>query len=182
MADITLTYKGATIAELNDSGSKTLRTADKFCEADIVVKYVKSGGSPESGVFFLRTEEEMTLKELLNAHPIPLKYRDEILWVRFYNDEPPSAGATSNWHFFAVQNLLPVWMLINYTNSTTAASSLPFFSTTSGSHNSYFAVSNYAVTASNLTNATRKIAAGTDVYILHIPFNWATFSMDTETI
>ena len=46
MADVTLTYQGATIAELSDSGSKTIRTAGKFCEADIGVEYVKpSGGS-----------------------------------------------------------------------------------------------------------------------------------------
>lgn len=44
MADVTLSYKGATIAELNDSGSKTLRTAGKFCEADIGVEYVKPLG------------------------------------------------------------------------------------------------------------------------------------------
>ena len=43
MADVTLTYKGATIAELSDSGSKTLRTAGKYCEADIGVAYVKPG-------------------------------------------------------------------------------------------------------------------------------------------
>jgi hypothetical protein len=49
MADVTLTYKGATIAELDDSGSKTLRTAGKFCEADIGVEYVKpSGGGSET--------------------------------------------------------------------------------------------------------------------------------------
>ena len=53
MADVTLTYQGATIAELDDSGSKTIRTAGKFCEADIGVEYVKpSGGSGvESGSF-----------------------------------------------------------------------------------------------------------------------------------
>lgn len=43
MADVTLTYKGATIAELSESGSKTLRTAGKYCEADIGVAYVKPG-------------------------------------------------------------------------------------------------------------------------------------------
>lgn len=45
MADVTLTYKGATIAELDESGSKTLRTAGKFCEADIGVAYEKPAGS-----------------------------------------------------------------------------------------------------------------------------------------
>lgn len=45
MADVTLTYKGNTIAELNDSGSKTIRTAGKFCEADIALEYIKTGTS-----------------------------------------------------------------------------------------------------------------------------------------
>lgn len=44
MADVTLTYKGATIAELDDSGSKTIRTAGKYCEADIGVEYAKPSG------------------------------------------------------------------------------------------------------------------------------------------
>lgn len=44
MADVMLTYKGTTIAELNDSGSKMLRTAGKYCEADIGVEYVKPSG------------------------------------------------------------------------------------------------------------------------------------------
>lgn len=47
MADVTLTYKGNTIAALNDSGSKTIRTAGKFCEADIGVEYVKPSGGDE---------------------------------------------------------------------------------------------------------------------------------------
>lgn len=45
MAGVTLTYKGSTIAEMSNSGSKTLKTSGKYCEGDIVVNYVK----PESG-------------------------------------------------------------------------------------------------------------------------------------
>lgn len=44
MADVTLTYKGATIAEMDASGSKTLKTAGKYCEDDIGVSYVKPSG------------------------------------------------------------------------------------------------------------------------------------------
>ena len=43
MSDVTLTYKGATIAELNASGNKTLKTSGKYCDADIQLEYVKSG-------------------------------------------------------------------------------------------------------------------------------------------
>lgn len=44
MADVTLTYKGSTIAEMDTSGSKTLKTAGKYCEGDIGVSYVKPSG------------------------------------------------------------------------------------------------------------------------------------------
>ena len=48
MADVTLKYKGATIGELSESGSKTIETAGKYCEADISLEYVKpSGGNHE---------------------------------------------------------------------------------------------------------------------------------------
>jgi len=46
MADVTLKYKGATIGELSESGSKTIETAGKFCEDDILLEYVsKSTGA-----------------------------------------------------------------------------------------------------------------------------------------
>ena len=48
MADVTLTYKGNTIAELSATGNKTLKTAGKYCEADIELAYVKSGGVGEA--------------------------------------------------------------------------------------------------------------------------------------
>ena len=48
MADVTLTYKGSTIAEMSNSGTKTLKTSGKYCEGDIGVSYVK----PSSGSGF----------------------------------------------------------------------------------------------------------------------------------
>lgn len=47
MADVTLTYKGATIGELSESGNKTIETAGKYCEADILLEYEKPQGGPE---------------------------------------------------------------------------------------------------------------------------------------
>lgn len=41
MADITLSYKGSTIATMSASGSKTIQTAGKYCEADIGLVYEK---------------------------------------------------------------------------------------------------------------------------------------------
>lgn len=44
MADVTLTYKGSTIAEMDATGTKTLKTAGKYCEGDIGISYVKPSG------------------------------------------------------------------------------------------------------------------------------------------
>lgn len=39
MSGVKMTYRGLSIGEMSDSGTKTLKTAGKYCEADIVVKY-----------------------------------------------------------------------------------------------------------------------------------------------
>lgn len=58
MADVTLTYKGSTIAEMSNTGSKTLKTAGKYCEGDIGVSYVKpEGGTSDDLVNKLITGE-----------------------------------------------------------------------------------------------------------------------------
>lgn len=41
MSDITLTYKGETIGTMDATGTKTLKTAGKYCEGDIGLAYVK---------------------------------------------------------------------------------------------------------------------------------------------
>ena len=57
MADITLSYKGNTIAAIDESCSKKLNTQGKYCEDDIHIDYVKPGGSlvevPRSDVNFM---------------------------------------------------------------------------------------------------------------------------------
>lgn len=65
MSDITLTYKGNTIAEMSDSGTKTLETGGTYCEADIEVEYVKpSGGDIES---LLPTKDILSIEEYIHA-------------------------------------------------------------------------------------------------------------------
>lgn len=43
MADVTVKYKGATIAEMSGESTKTLKTSGKYCEDDITVNYTPSG-------------------------------------------------------------------------------------------------------------------------------------------
>lgn len=44
MSDITISYKGNSIATMDATGTKTLLTEGKYCEDDIEVAYVKPGG------------------------------------------------------------------------------------------------------------------------------------------
>lgn len=39
MADVTISYKGSSIATMDASGTKTLETSGKYCEGDITVQY-----------------------------------------------------------------------------------------------------------------------------------------------
>lgn len=45
MADITIGYKGSTIAEISASGTTTLGTSGKYCEDNISIAYTKPSGS-----------------------------------------------------------------------------------------------------------------------------------------
>ena len=48
MADVEIKYKGASIATLNETGTKTLKTSEKYCEDDITVSYTKSAVPAET--------------------------------------------------------------------------------------------------------------------------------------
>lgn len=56
MADVNITYKGASIATMSASGTKTLETSGKYCESDITVAYTKpSSGITPSGSISITT-------------------------------------------------------------------------------------------------------------------------------
>ena len=44
MSEVSVSYKGNTIAAMDDSGRKVLRTQGKYCEGDITVSYTKPSG------------------------------------------------------------------------------------------------------------------------------------------
>ena len=48
MADITLSYKGSTIATMSASGSKTIQTEGKYCEDDISLAYISANPNDTS--------------------------------------------------------------------------------------------------------------------------------------
>lgn len=74
MADVTLKYKGATIGELSETGSKTLKTAGKYCEADILAEYVKPGGGSPWELIADQTSD--AIATVVTAE-IPQEYQNE---------------------------------------------------------------------------------------------------------
>lgn len=48
MADVEIKYKDAVIATLDETGTKTLKTSEKYCEDDITVSYTKSAVPAET--------------------------------------------------------------------------------------------------------------------------------------
>ena len=50
MSDLTIKYKDQPITELSESGTKTLKTAGKYCEDDITFEYSKPAGGVDMGI------------------------------------------------------------------------------------------------------------------------------------
>ena len=105
MADVTLTYKGSTIAEMNNSGTKTLKTSGKYCEGDIGVSYVK----PEGG-----TSDELAKKIITREGNITELSSDitKIGNCAFYNctnltltSLPSGITSIGNYAFYYCENL-----------------------------------------------------------------------------
>ncbi len=46
MSEVAINYKGSSIATMDASGTKTLLTSGKYCEADIAIVYTR----PASGI------------------------------------------------------------------------------------------------------------------------------------
>ena len=52
MADVTLTYKGQNILELDDSGTKLIKLSAKYCEDDITLVYIKHRNLVNAQTYF----------------------------------------------------------------------------------------------------------------------------------
>ena len=72
MESVTLTYKGQIIVAMDGPGSKALKTAGKFCEADILLDYVcrcpraTAVASLCMRDFFMLYEPEASAAEVIN--------------------------------------------------------------------------------------------------------------------
>ena len=84
---VTVKYKDSTIAELTNTGSKTLKTAGKYCEADIVVDHVKDAGPSislpssiskiDGGVFVLTSDTA----DFWISHALGVEPKGVMVWA-----------------------------------------------------------------------------------------------------
>ena len=76
---VNVKYKDDTIANLSDTGTKTLKTGGKYCEGDILIDYVKpeSTGITPSGTKSITTNGEHDVTNYAKANvnvPVPSGY------------------------------------------------------------------------------------------------------------
>jgi hypothetical protein len=70
MADVSIQYKGNTIAEMNETGTKTIETSGTYCEDDIKVNYTPNSKTYEitlansSGWVLLTTLDDEVLEHI----------------------------------------------------------------------------------------------------------------------
>ena len=83
MADLTINYKGNPIVELSESGTKTLKTAGKYCEGDITVEYAKSAG----GGGFAETICEVAGNNKVSSNWSPSVTAEELIIKKYYYND-----------------------------------------------------------------------------------------------
>lgn len=110
MAAVEISYKGNTIASMDDSGTKTLLTSGSYCEDNITVSYTESGGG--GGQLYIFTPSPYQ-HEYININNVPQVPRTS------YGGQDIVEGATINF------NTYKHWILDTITGET-SGTSYPF--------------------------------------------------------
>lgn len=87
MADVTIKYKGNTIAEMSEKSTKTIETSGNYCEDDITVDYVPpagGGGAVNSKVFTFTSATAVAQQDvtIVSGDPdVAAHYADTNAWI-----------------------------------------------------------------------------------------------------
>ena len=90
---VNIKYKNNSIAELPDTGTKTLKTAGKYCEADIIVENTKDGITPSGNKAITATTSTQTGIDVTNYATVSVAPTpSETKSVTTNGDVTPSSG------------------------------------------------------------------------------------------
>ena len=90
---VNIKYKNNSIAELSDTGTKTLKTAGKYCEADIIVENTKDGITPSGNKAITATTSTQTGIDVTNYATVSVAPTpSETKSVTTNGDVTPSSG------------------------------------------------------------------------------------------
>lgn len=102
---VNIKYKNNSIATLTDTGTKTLKTSGKYCEADIIVENTKDGGgggNVATGTFTpAGANSNVTVEHGLGSAPstiivvpMPTGANDKVVPITFYIANKDAGGIT----------------------------------------------------------------------------------------
>ena len=90
---VNIKYKNNSIAELSDTGAKTLKTAGKYCEGDIIIENTKDGITPSGNKAITATTSTQTGIDVTNYATVSVAPTpSETKSVTTNGDVTPSSG------------------------------------------------------------------------------------------
>ena len=90
---VNIKYKNNSIAELSDTGTKTLKTAGKYCEGDIIIENAKDGITPSGNKAITATTSTQTGIDVTNYATVSVAPTpSETKSVTTNGDVTPSSG------------------------------------------------------------------------------------------
>ena len=141
-------------------------------------------GTVINGTLLFTPESDMTIKDIIAAHPIPRKYEKSLVWIKIAGDNVSTLGEeTVNWLIIYCENTEIETVnttkrsaAFNYANGLQSPNSMPIFKLT------YVKTSNFITLASDGSitglNTTTYVAAGNSISYLEIPFDYYNFLLN----
>ena len=139
-------------------------------------------GTVVNGTLLYTPESDMTIKDIVAAHPIPRKYEKSLVWIKITGDNIASQGSeTINWLIVYCNNTgTPInarrFMVYMYANGLKSPNSIGLNGTTFSRNENYITLaSDGSITGLNVDSY---VAAGNSISYLEIPFDYDNFLLN----
>ena len=141
-------------------------------------------GTVVNGTLLYTLESDMTVKDIVAAHPIPRKYEKSLVWIKIAGDNVSTHGTdTTNWLIVYCDNTeigsansVKRVAVIMYVNELKSPNSLPMSTTSYARNPSYITLApDGSITGLNINTY---VAAGNSISYLEIPFDYDNFLLN----